>query len=53
MDDNLRIPADVVEKLDEEANKARLAARRAGHSHDIAVGSALRADGRAVGRATH
>jgi hypothetical protein len=49
---SLRLPLHVVKQLDCEDNVSRLAARRAGHSHDLAVGSAMRANGSVVGRAT-
>jgi len=47
----LRLAPTLVERLDRDANKARLAAHRSGHSHDLAVGAAIRADGRITGRA--
>ena len=50
--DNLRIAEAVVAKLDALDNNSRLAARKAGHSHDLAVGTAQRSDGRVVGRAS-
>jgi len=51
-DDSLRLAEAVVTKLDGIDNVARLAARKAGHSHDLAIGAAQRSDGRVVGRAS-
>ena len=47
-----RLAPEVVARLDELDNQARRTARHAGHSHMLAVGAAVRADGRVVGRAS-
>ena len=43
-----RIPQHVVDELDALNSRARFVARCAVHSHELAVGAALRSDGRVI-----